>query len=581
MSSDFIKVLTKDDRLLVSDKIAYSVNKGGQNCTSSQFNAISESTSSHTYNIQVPSEQTVIDRRVLWKSTCTLKLTVEAPVGQTLLNYGLTDALGPFPLHSLCSVMTASINNNSVSINIRDVLPALLRFNDRRELQRYNGYCPVAYDTIARYSDGLGSNLNALGDFNNPSDNDLVPRGSWVLDTYGVDETKLDNPPVALPLGTGAPQDIYVRFTSTEPLLLSPFIFADPQSNNQGIYGVQNMNFVFNIGSANRVWRTANSYIKAVSVQKFSNSQLIFNFLSPHPSDLMPSRNCVPYYEMPRYITTSQQSLPALNAPAPQTAGATTLSTSSLQINSVPDKLIIMVRKPSQTNKDPDAFACIKGISVNFNNQSGILSSATQQDLYRYSVENGSNQSWLEFSGAANLADVVSGTGRRVATSGSLLVLQFGKDIQLSEDYYASGSLGNFNLQVNLQCYNQGYDNIATPEIVLITMNSGIFCCERGTSSVYTGILTKNDVLEASQQTAYSNSSVKRLVGGGFLDSLKSVVGAVLPHVAKLGKEQLGQMDSPYAKAASGVLGALGYGRAGAGSSGGMKQSKLSDRLMN
>jgi hypothetical protein len=39
-------------------------------------------------------------------------------------------------------------------------------------------------------------------------------------------------------------------------------------------------------------------------------------------------------------------------------------------------------------------------------------------------------------------------------------------------------------------------------------------------------------------------------------------------------------MDSPYAKAASGVLGALGYGRSGAGSSGGMKHSKLGDRLM-
>lgn len=579
MSSDFLKVLVKDDRLNVTDKIAYAVEKGGQNVTSNQFNAISESTSSHTYNIQVPSEQTIIDRRVIWKSTCVLKLTVNAPVGQTLLNYGLTDALGPFPLHQLCSVMTATINNNSVSINIRDVLPALLRFNDRRELARYNGYCPNAFDTLARYSDGLGSNLNALGDFNNPSDNDLMPRGSWVLDAVGVAVANGLVVPSVLPLGSGAPQTIYVQFTSSEPLLLSPFIFADPKSNNQGIYGVQNMNFVFNISTASRAWRSANSYITDIAVQSFNSSQLLFNFLTPHPSDLMPSRNCTPWYEMPRYITTSNQTLVAQSAPSPQLAATTQLATSSLQLNQIPDKLIIMVRKPNQTVQDPDAFACIKGVSINFNNQSGILSSATQQDLYRFSVENGSNQSWLEFSGAANLNDPVSGAGRRIATSGSVLILQFGKDIQLSEDYYASGSLGNFNLQVNLQCYNQGYANIATPEIVLITMNSGIFCCERGSSSVYSGILTKNDVLEASQQPSHSRSSTQRMVGGGFLDSLKSVVGAVLPHVAKLGKEELGKMDSPYAKAASGVLGALGYGRAGAGSSGGMKASRLADRL--
>jgi len=54
MSSDFQKVLVKDDRLMVTDKVKYAVFKGGQNVTSATFNAISQSNSSHTYNIQVP-----------------------------------------------------------------------------------------------------------------------------------------------------------------------------------------------------------------------------------------------------------------------------------------------------------------------------------------------------------------------------------------------------------------------------------------------------------------------------------------------------------------------------------------------
>ena len=70
-----------------------------------------------------------------------------------------------------------------------------------------------------------------------------------------------------------------------------------------------------------------------------------------------------------------------------------------------------------------------------------ILASATQQDLYRYSVENGSNQSFQEFSGYATLPDPVTGCGRKIPTSGSLLILEFSKDIQLTEDYYAPGSL--------------------------------------------------------------------------------------------------------------------------------------------
>jgi hypothetical protein len=320
MSQDFVKVLVKDDRLNVTDTVSYAVHKGGQNMTSAQFNAISQSASSVTFNIQVPSEQTLIDRRVMWRSTVLLKLAVlgtPANAGQLPINYGVTDALAPFPLHQLASVMTATINNNSVSINIRDVLPAMLRFNDRRELQRYNGMTPVMPDHVAQYSDGVGALLNSLGNWANSADNDLYPRGAFVLDGISVGADGL----TALPSPLVAPQDninaqtqfIYVQFTVTEPLLLSPFIFCDPKSNNQAFYGVQNMNFVFNIGDATRVWRSAlntagagaspfgSSFINSASVVSFSNSQLIFNFLTPHPSDLLPARTAVPYYELPRF----------------------------------------------------------------------------------------------------------------------------------------------------------------------------------------------------------------------------------------------------------------------------------------
>ena len=84
-----------------------------------------------------------------------------------------------------------------------------------------------------------------------------------------------------------------------------------------------------------------------------------------------------------------------------------------------------------------------------------------------------------------------------------------------------------------------------TPEIVIITLNSGSFTTERGTSSTYTALLTKEDVLAASQQEPVSHSDAKRMVGGGFLDGLKSVfrwfgnnhksIGSTLGNVAKTG----------------------------------------------
>jgi hypothetical protein len=46
-------------------------------------------------------------------------------------------------------------------------------------------------------------------------------------------------------------------FRVVEPLLLSPWIFGNPKHNSQGIYGLQNLNFQFNVGSTNRVFSSA------------------------------------------------------------------------------------------------------------------------------------------------------------------------------------------------------------------------------------------------------------------------------------------------------------------------------------
>ena len=176
----------------------------------------------------------------------------------------------------------------------------------------------------------------------------------------------------------------------------------------------------------------------------------------------MSARNTVPYYELPRYITT--KTIPA---------GIQTVITNTLQLNQISDKLIIFVRKPlaSQTTATADYFLPIKGVKVNFNNQSGLLSNATQYDLYRYSRKAGSNQSWQEFSGYAWKADPAGGSGSQVKTSGSMLMINMAEDLQLTEDWYSCSSIGNFNLQIELQVDN----NVGAGdyEIVLITVNSG------------------------------------------------------------------------------------------------------------
>ena len=157
MSETFEKVLVKDDRLgCISSKVKFQVLKGGQNITSQPFKAISETKSSHVYNVTVPSLETIISREVLWKSRVTLKITNATKAdAEFCVNYGVTDALAPFPLHSLVSTMTATINNNTISQNMMDTLPIVLRMVDPEEFAKYDSMTPTALDYLADYKDGV------------------------------------------------------------------------------------------------------------------------------------------------------------------------------------------------------------------------------------------------------------------------------------------------------------------------------------------------------------------------------------------------------------------------------------------
>ena len=124
----------------------------GQNITCQTYNAISQTAANHVYSVQVPSLETIISREVLWRSTITLKIShPNKPAHEFPVNYGVTDALSAFPLHSLVNVMSATINNNTVTTNVQETLPLLLRMVDPEEFAKYSSMSPTALDFLAYY----------------------------------------------------------------------------------------------------------------------------------------------------------------------------------------------------------------------------------------------------------------------------------------------------------------------------------------------------------------------------------------------------------------------------------------------
>ena len=91
-------------------------------------------------------------------------------------------------------------------------------------------------------------------------------------------------------------------------------------------------------------------------------------------------------------------------------------------------------------------------------------------------------------------------------------------------------------------------------------MNSGFFVNERGTASTFLSLLTKQDVLGSLQQQPYANYRIRRMVGGGILENIRSAMGWIqskLPGVRGV----LEHVPHQYAQTGANVLKALGYGK--------------------
>jgi len=577
MSNDFRKQLVKDDLLMVSSEVAYSVFSGGQNKTTQVYTAISKSTSSISYNIQVGSETQILDRKLQMRNTYRLKLTGSVPDGQYLFDWGKNAALAPFPCNQSFQNVSVSINNSTVNSNVQDLLPMILKQLTKEELSYYSSTTPVCADMYASYDDAENTLNSPFGDF---TQSDYVsPNGAWVLDNV-EGNTKNE---------TGAPRvtDVYVTFTTVEPIFISPFLYGLSASNSQGVYGLQSLAFNFNLASnANRVFRTTKT-LTSCTIAEVVKSEMILNYITPHPSELLPATNVLPFYNMPIYKDVVQLEIPAgvVNATTGLiSAGSAKIVSPSLSLNMIPDRMYVFVRKLNRTASDPDAFLPISDISLQVFNQAGILASATQQDIYRYARESGYTGTYLDFSGRAvkYSAPVAVGANvhapRVIRTSGSILCLEFGRHIPL-ESWYAPGSLTNTSLQYTITVNNYTANAITTGthELVLVVQNSGIMTVSKGTSSEYLGILSKSDVLDTLQQEPMSQSEIGRLLGSGFMDKLKSTVMKYAPKVLPIARNLLEKSDNPNAQKAGNILKAVGYGQTGAGDSGGAR-SRLAMR---
>lgn len=626
MSSDIEKMAVFDARI-VQQRPKYAVEKGALSLTNSPFNAIAATTTQHTYNIYVPSENVFVDRGVDWTSTVYMSATVTTPNAQTdagdlLLAPGRDFALTAFPLNSLCSTVTATINDTTTVINTQDVLREVLRLADYSD-NRKQRLCPTMLDTYASYADGTvtaalggqGSISTPIAGWNDTRGVDYVPNGAFPQliftlpsGTPAANQTALagnneglpydfaNGLPIAPPGNIAAltPLTFYIAWKSTEKIVLSPFTFADVHEWDTGLFGINNIQLIMNLlSSPARVLRFngvntsavgAVTYNSSATGGAFQSSRVNVQFLTPSLDVPLPPKSVVPYMEFPRYISQPGTPIPA--------GGTAQLVSQTITLPQIPDLFIIYAKAPPQSLLATDAdyylppataFDSVPTpLSVNFDNFSGLLSSHTAEQLYQMSVKNGLEMDWSQWVGYAHMGLGAGGApppapaagsslgvpGGCAAMTGGFLVLKPSQDITLQTGQ-APSLVGNFTFQFNLTVRNNTGVQV-TPQLYVITANSGFFESIRGSSRIIKGVLSEQDIISAPLAPMGTRSALHRWVGAG-MKGMATILGKT-PSLA-------GSATGAAVGAAS--TGGVGAGMAGASvGAGGRVRKGMSARLM-
>jgi hypothetical protein len=528
----------------------YAILSGGGQVSWKAYTSTAISASSIQFSCPPPAGAFIVDRKQM--ITLPVRLTMTGTVTTTdagftpsvsLLNAGFS-APRAYPFSSSLDTLSVSINNDSVSINMADVVQALLHYNiDNKLKTRDYSLTPNYPDQSFNYADLHGSTRSPLAFYADGLDGAPNQRGAFPY-------TVVSNATVVASTG-GTTATAVIDMLITEPIFLSPFYWGCHDS--QGFYNVNSMDFnlTFLNGGGNRMWShdaitpvatsvapaaTVTTNITNITMQfnafsspgfsyNVSQPQLLFKYIRPNllQTGLGPNIPInYPYFEVQRYPTDI--------GTLAFSAGPQIFQSNNIQLNQIPRRMYILGRAAnSALYSSPnltDTYLAISNVNIQWAGQNTILSSATQAQLYMLNSKNHGDFTWGQWSGLAvnNAIYPPSFFSVPYGTTGGPLCLEFGTDIQLQPDE-CPGMNGQYQIQVNATFQNMdatGAHDAVPMTFYLIFVMEGVFTITGLGSAVHQlGVVSKKDVIDAQTQPGVNYRDVESVNGGDFLSGLR------------------------------------------------------------
>lgn len=488
-----------DPKVDLNEQKRYIVRSGGESLTYQTFPSQGTSSDNQTITIQVPNVSTITNRYILIKHYVQYDFTGTG--SGPLLQLGVNDGIKSFPVMGNVSALNLRVGNSTVSIQPNEILQPMARFWDRKLRKACMSTTPNAMDTYQDYNDwinwfrtpgvGAGGERNVLGVWGQGEDN-RGSFGGYVYSTLSNTNTTAS-----------------VQIVDTSPLFISPLLLSS--DCGAGLVGANTLQIVLTYGNLNAGWAhsSGGNTLSTVRASFYRAPEILTMFITPNQIDKYQIYDMARFYMWPYMDMGEIQQTASQSVVSDATAN---FSLSSFAINSIPNKLIVYVRRQisDRSFSTTDSYARIESLNITVNNISNILSGASVQDLYNISAKNGLDMDWTQYN----------------AFSSGPLSLKFGDDIYLRPDQ-APGLLTQTT--ISIQCTARNISGSSVNYVLYcIPMQEGIFQCDRGNFSHDIGVLSKQDVIVAQQLPKLTFSSDNTdMVGGNFWDSFKSGFNSV------------------------------------------------------
>lgn len=473
---------------------------GPEQSTFYQIAATGYSNSNIQFNIVPPGPDYVLDRQVWIKVPVTLTFAGTG-AGTGNIIQPARDAFRAYPLSSCTTTLQVSLNNYSTSIELNQFIHTLSRFHSEAD-DRYgfHSLSPCFEDCYQVYSDADGANNNPLGGYINQACNNQLPRGAYPFIVVSNSTT-----------AAVITANIYER------VFIPPYIWQ--KMEHGGLTKLTAMTFNYTLANLAHMWSrsSANTQnLTSLSVQLGAPS-ILMNWLTPKLSELarMPDIITYPHFQCQRFSNTGQSSL------APNATG--NFSTQQLIFDTIPEKLYIFLKKPdslvlnttlAEMVQSTDTFCAINSISINFCNETGVLSQSDQSLLWNMSVKNGLAMSYPEFNGILQVPSAV-GAATQIGLTGSLIGIIPGSDFPIRSGVGAGSTLGKFSFQAFITATNVNQSETFTPDVYVLATFAQVLNLGLGTAQAQQGVASLQDILNAPVANI-SYNELMAIYGGSF-----------------------------------------------------------------